>query len=277
MFPPPIGPLLATTTIVPADAPMPFPPAMESDPTVPSDFEYHPSISYGLRPDQVGAFFSPNLTGIPALDASIAFNRDFGLPAIVNLVYGINGERTEAIKRVVYWPRLDPAQEPNRNPSLGDPADPNVVKIQFFSHRDPTTGNPDQPLSDVDVPTLSIAAGDKLYVQPNYLPGAAESYLLRVRNPDTDAIETKMVDRELLRFQFYATAGSFTPEMQFSELNPILVGGTLHTDAEWVLPTAVEAQEANWPAEGGLVTIWIVTHDERAGSDWASRQVRLNY
>jgi hypothetical protein len=276
MFPPPIGPLLATTTIVPADAPLTFPPAMTSDPTVPSDFQYHPSVSYGLRPDQVGAFFSPATTGIPALDESIAFNRAFGLPAIVNLTFTINGERAEAIKRVVYWPRLDPAQQPNTNPTLGDPADPNVVKIRFYSHRDDTTGEPDQEIADA-VPTLSIAAGSKLYVKPNYDHAVDMNYLLNVRNPDMDAIMTKTVDRELLRFQFYATAGAFTPEMQFSELNPILSGGTLHTDAEWVLPTAEKAREDNLPPEGGIVTIWIVTHDERAGTDWASRTVRLTY
>ena len=97
-----------------------------------------------------------------------------------------------AIKRVVYWPRLkdedkpDPTvvQEPNKNPYLGDPADPLVPEIRFYSHRDEATGNPDQPLPDDAEPTISISAGDKLYVEPNYFRRAVESYLLRVSNPD---------------------------------------------------------------------------------------------
>jgi hypothetical protein len=30
------------------------------------------------------------------------------------------------------------------------------------------------------------------------------------------------------------------------------------------------------PAPGAIVTIWLVTHDERAGSDWASRTVIID-
>ena len=101
------------------------------------------------------------------------------------------------------------------------------------------------------------------------IPGTAESYPLNVRNADTGEITPRMVERELLRFQFYATAGKFDPEMQFSELNPILVGGTLHTDSEWLPPKELP----ELPSPGGIVTIWLVTHDERAGTDWASRTI----
>ncbi|HEY5449789.1 MAG TPA: hypothetical protein VIQ54_13630, partial [Polyangia bacterium] len=102
--------------------------------------------------------------------------------------------------------------------------------------------------------------------------GTAESYTINVLNTATNKIEPKFVEKELLRFQFYATAGKFDPEMQFSELNPILVGGTLHTDAEWIVPKDL----STLPAGGGTVTVWLVTHDERAGSDWASRTFIVN-
>ena len=44
---------------------------------------------------------------------------------------------------------------------------------------------------------------------------------------------------------------------------------TLHTDSEYNLPKASEL-----PADG-KVTIWIVTHDERAGSDWRSTTITV--
>jgi hypothetical protein len=269
-FPPPIGPLLTTTTIVPPDMPQAF------GPIEPYSIQYLPTVAFGLRPDQVGAFFSPTPTGIPALDQTIAYNRDFGLPAIVNLTFELNGQRAEAIKRVVYWPRFDAAQVPNTNPTLGDPADPTAPQIRFYRHRNETTGNPEDELPGNEMPTISVSARDKLYVEPNYLPAGVDmNYLLRVREPNPDgktfSIVQKTVEKELLRFQFYATAGRFDPELQFSELNPLLVGGMLHTDAEWLPPTERDAV----PDGGKEVTIWIVAHDERAGTDWASRKILL--
>jgi hypothetical protein len=135
------------------------------------------------------------------------------------------------------------------------------------------TGNPDQMLPNDEVPMISIARGDKLYVEPNYLPGTAESYQILVQKTDVQDFETEMrvVDRELLRFYFYTSRGKFDPETQFSELSPILTGGTLHTDSEWLPPKMHD----DLPPEGEIVTIWVVTHDERAGTDWASRTIRL--
>src|SRR5262245_60284756 len=218
-FPDPIGPLLKTTTLVTPDMPLAFPP------TATGGIQYEPTISFGLRMDQVAAFFSPMTTGILALDQSIAYNREFGIPAIVNLTFALGTERVEAIKHVVYWPRLDPdqvpdpsvPQVPNQNPVFGDPADPNVPKLRLYSHRDETTGNPDQEITTLPA-TISISVGDKLYVDPVH-DHAAEGYLLRVRNVDTGLVETRVVDRELIRFYFYATAGTFADDMSFSEPN----------------------------------------------------------
>jgi len=263
MIPPPIGPLLATTTIVPASAPVSF------FPVGGSGVQYEPTLVFGLRPDQVSAFFSPTTTMVPALDESIAFNRDFGLAAIVNLDFELNGQRAVAIKRVVYWPLIIepgmPAPVANKNPTLGNPAIPTAPKILLYKHRDETNGLPDV-LYEVAHPTISIAAKDKLYVDP-VDDAAAEMYRLRVRNPDTREIETR-TELELLRFQFYATAGTFDPDLQINQENPI-TGKTL-TDAEYLPPKPEDI-----PAEGLLVTIWVVAHDERAGTDWASTTITV--
>lgn len=243
--------------------------------------EYNPTVTFGLTSQQIAAFFTLGQIPIPEVEQSIRYNRDFGLPAIVNLNLNLNGQSAVAIKRVVYWPRLededkpDPAvvQIPNQNPYLGEPGNSAVPEIRFYAHRDELTGIPDQPLPDDVEPTISISAGDKLYVEPNYLPTAAESYLLRVSNPDRpvdDRIETRVVDRELLRFYFYATAGKLEPLMQFSELNPVLTSGVLHTDAEWLPLLKAGAVPPN-----GQVTIWIVVQDERAGTAWAKRTVNV--
>ncbi|HEY5452674.1 MAG TPA: hypothetical protein VIQ54_28150 [Polyangia bacterium] len=238
-------------------------------------FEWTPTVSYGFTQQQIAAFFRAD-TSIypPAVATSIELNKAFGLPAIVNLSFAVNGERVDAIKRVVYWPIVKDGELANKNPTLGDPMNPTAPQIRFYRHRDETTGVPDQEVLEME-PMISIAAGDKLYVEPNYVPGVggtAESYTINVLNTATNTIEPKMVEKELLRFQFYATAGKFDPEMQFSELNPILVGGTLHTDAEWIAPKDL----STLPAGGGTVTVWLVTHDERAGSDWASRTFIVN-
>jgi hypothetical protein len=269
-FPDPIGPLLRTTTLVTPDMPRPF------MPTATGGIQYEPTISFGLRTDQVAAFFSPMTTGIAALDQSIAYNREFGIPAIVNLTFTLGGERVEAIKHVVYWPRLNPdqlpdpsvTQVPNQNPVFGDPADPNPMrqKLRLYSHRDETTGNPDQPITNLPA-TISISAEDKLYVDPIH-DFAAEGYLLRVRNVDTGQVETRVVDRELIRFYFYATAGTFADDMSFSEPNPVT--GAQHTDSEYRPPKPEEV-----PAGGIAVTIWVVAHDERAGTDWTSTTITV--
>jgi hypothetical protein len=239
-------------------------------PTGDGDFQWTPTVSFGLTQMQIETFFAKDTSTFPpAVAQSIALNRLFGLAGIVNLSFAVNGQTVQTIKRVVYWPIVDPADHVNTNPTLGDPNDPTVPRIRFYKHRDETTGNPDQPLPDGMPPHLSIAAGDKLYVEPNYLPSAVDSYHIKVLDTVTNEITVKTVDKELLRFQFYATAGKFDPEMQFSELSPILVGGTLHTDSEYILPKEV-------PGPGAIVTIWLVTHDERAGSDWATRTVIID-
>jgi hypothetical protein len=244
---------LSTTTIVPADMPLMIPP------TPGMDYVFQPTLSFGLRPDQIGAFFT--LTGDPTVDAVIQGNRDYGLSGIVNLIFDINGEHAQAIKNVVYWPKLDPNETPNTNPTLAG--------IKLYKHRNTDTGDPEDPWTDPN-PTLSIAAGDKLYVDPDYTGAVDMNYLLRVKNTQTDMAETQVIPRELLRFNFYATAGAFTPAVQTSEVNPILAPGTrLHTDAEYTLPKLEEL-----PADG-KVTIWIVTHDERAGSDWLSTTITV--
>ena len=86
-IPPPIGPLLTTTIIVPPDMPQSF------QPDDAQMIQWEPMLSYGLRADQVQAFFAPEDPNLPpALNTSLRYNRAFGTPGIVNLTFGVNGE-----------------------------------------------------------------------------------------------------------------------------------------------------------------------------------------
>ena len=145
------------------------------------------------------------------------------------------------------------------------------MDLQFFRHRDLDTGALTDPYPDA-APTLSLAAKDRLYVLPVPAPDAAERYLLRVRNTQTNVVATQDVARELLTYQFYATAGTFSPDTQQSELSPFFTStdGRAHTDSEYLPPKATEL-----PADG-RVTVWVVIRDERAGASWDSRTLLLS-
>ena len=258
-LPPPLDTTLAATTLATADMPGQAAPA--------SAIEYHPQVSFGLTPAQLALFFSPVMTGDPDVDQAVAYDRDFGMDAIVDLTFQLGAERARVLKRVVYWPLLPAAeipatftapQLPNQNPRL--------IDLQFFRQRDKTTGDPVDPYPD-GPPTLSLAAKDHLYLQPVPAPDAAERYLLRVRNTQTNVVETVDVARELLTYQFYATAGTFSPDTRQSELSPVFTSpdGRVHIDSEYLPPKAAEL-----PADG-RVTVWVVIRDERAGTSWDSR------
>jgi hypothetical protein len=260
-YPPMVAKVLKTTELPPGTA----------VPINTSTIEYNPKVQAGLSTDQLGLFFSPTPFGDPTIDQAIQNNRDFGIDALVNLTFDLGDESASALKRVVYWPLLPPdlvppgtacsgAQVPNRNPELQG--------IGFFRHRN--DGIPADEYGDPFVPTVSIAA-DELYVQPTFNEFAPESYLLRVRNADTGMVETQC-RKELLTFQFFATVGTFSPPERTSELSPLLTppdNGHIPIDSQWKPPAPDQI-----PADG-MVTIWIVARDERAGSAWLSRKLVL--
>jgi hypothetical protein len=256
-FPPPFDKDLATTELPPGTA----------VPSSSSMIEYDPQVVYGLSPDALADFFVPSATSAmyPPINQAILYNRDFSLDAIVSLTFTLGAETASALKRVVYWPLLPPElipagtdcsaiQMPNQNPAL--------VGVSLFRHR--VDGIPMDPLQGGG--PLS-AANDELYVEPAFDATATEHYLLRVRNADTGMIETQC-RKELLTFQFFATAGTLSPAERTSELPPFLTtpaNGHIPIDSQYH-PPKPDALPA-----GGNVTIWIVARDERAGASWTSR------
>jgi len=252
-----------TVTIAQAD-PAPAPPA--GTPDAAADIEYHPAlVPFGLTPDEVSLLFTPMPSASPTIAQAIQYNRDFGIDAIVNLTFTLGTETASAVKRVVYWPDLRaqyPDEVPNQNP--------HIDRIEFYRSRDTTTGDP----TDIwaGTPTVSISAKDKLYVLPVPAADAVETYPLVSRNMQTMQNETNEV-QELLVFDFFATAGTFSPAERRNQV-PLFAdpGSAIHLDSQYNLPSAADLAKL---APSGTVDIWIIVHDERGGESWAHETISV--
>jgi hypothetical protein len=252
-------------------------PAGTAAPTADWPIQYEPSVMFGLTPTQIGAFFNDpkkTPTGVPTIDVATGYNRDFSFDAIVNLVFGLGGQTTSVVKRLVYWPALRPDQLPADLGECAYPQVPNqnpiVKSVDFFAVRNEVTGDVEEPYSEIDemgVKTTLVPRSKGLYVNPTYDPSSAEHYLLRVRKPEQGGAIVTECKHELLTFYFYATAGSFSPATRQSELLPIFMSedGKVHLDSEWEPP-----KPEDMPKDG-KVTVWVVVRDERAGSSWFTR------
>jgi len=77
--------------------------------------------------------------------------------------------------------------------------------------------------------------------------------------------------QELLRYDFFASAGTFSPAERQSQLSPLVTSpdGQVHLDSQYNPPAAKDL-----PADGN-VTLWIVVHDERAGAGWITKTIRV--
>jgi hypothetical protein len=267
-FPAPLDTILRTTPATTGSA----------MPVAGTPFQYEPQTTFGLTPEQVSLFFMNGSTGVKEIDQSVGYNRDFGTDAIVNLSFSLGDESTAAIKRLVYWPLLAPENltpAPNPDPSKPSPTcptsqvvnqNPDLEAIDLFHRR--ADGIPTDAYDRAAMPALSLANGDQLFVQPVFTDALAEHYFLRVRNAETNVVETQC-RKELLTFQFFATAGTFEPAERTSELPVFLTppdNGHIPTDSQWKAPK----KSSDLPADGH-VTLWVVTRDERGGVSFASR------
>jgi hypothetical protein len=199
---------------------------------------------------------------------------DLGLPMNLQLTATDGVETVVAIKRVLFWYTgpdlywkgpLDPTQMPNQTPLI-----PSVLAYHDRDEND----DPVPPLLTFGTTApQQIAAGDHLWVQPVMLAGTAEPYWTAVIDPDSHLAVPLHIDKERIRYAFYASAGTFTPPRSASELPPGFVG-TPHLESEYQAPPTIDGlpQDDNG---NGLVTIWIVVRDERGGESWVERQIAL--
>ncbi|HVZ75060.1 MAG TPA: hypothetical protein VHJ20_21910 [Polyangia bacterium] len=276
-LPKPLDTLLATSDL-------PDSTAMPIDSMTGSPIEYGPTATYGVSADKLDDFFSLATKNDPVLDSdtfrqSVQYNRDFGMDAIVGFTFGLGTEQATALKRIVYWPLLPDADTANVTPLQPDDpprkdcpdtqvANQNPVLTRVDLYRHLVEGKPTDLYADA-VPTVSLSAKDELYVEPVWDPASIEKYYLRSKDGNTGAITTQC-HHEQLTFNFFATAGTFSPADRTSELPPFLdKDSVLRTDSKYGMPGIADV-----PASG-VVTIWVTARDERAGQTWSSRTIKV--
>jgi hypothetical protein len=197
---------------------------------------------------------------------------DLGEPFVLEIKIDTGGELLNVVKRVLYWAQpVDALQVANNNPTIAD--------LTTYAERDPDTALPIGPITTLptDVPfftppAFTVPAGSSPWIQP--APGDAEPYETTIVDDTTHLTVPLHVDRETLRYAFYATAGTFAPARTASELPPGFTG-TIHLESQYAAPTDLGALPVDPISGGGLVTIWVVVRDDRGGESWITRQLAI--
>jgi hypothetical protein len=206
---------------------------------------------------------------------------DLGLPMNLQLTVTDGTQTAVAIKRILYWytgpdlywkAPLAPDQKVNVTPEIDF--------VRAYRERDPDTAAPVEPVMMFDAApaNLTLVAGEHLWIEPHVPDGTAEPYWTTVIAPPTDPTLASLavplhVDKERLRFAFYATAGKFEQARTASELPPGFVG-TPHLESKYQAPAKLDGLPTD-AAGNALVTIWITVRDERGGESWVIRQIAL--
>jgi hypothetical protein len=187
------------------------------------------------------------LLTVPPPLLALAFGLDpfgaqgFQLPIVVQLELAAGTESIVATKRIVFSQQLDdrPPQFPNQNPV--------PASIRVYPARD-AQRMPIAPMTFDGQQSIVLPPGGQLWFEPMDTP--RESYSTReLTRENPPQVITRDVAQESLRFAFFASAGKFAPPETTT------------------IPATVP--------EGGVVTVWIVSHDERGGTDWVQRELTI--
>jgi hypothetical protein len=175
----------------------------------------------------------------------------YGLALTVQVAVSAGQEQVVVRKRVLVSARLTPEQVPNQNP---------IIPGVWYRR---TVDDALVPLDPGQPPTVRL--GEKLRIQPS--PGDNQT---RIGDRHTGCVHTQSVT-EALRFAFFATAGTFSPDTTTTEA-PIIrdPGPDPHR-----LEAVYHAPKEMPPGGDGLVRVWIVTRDERTGSSYIELPLRL--
>jgi len=224
--------------------------------TVPPDVEQlKAAFMKDIFPDQYG-----NLHG----------GFDLGMPLTLDIRVDAGSEQIRGIKRVLYWAqRIDDQQMPNQLPTIDT--------LDLFYVRDEATFDPvddPQPIpATTDAYDVDVKAGvTSLWIRPS--KGNAEAFETTVIDPTTHEAVPFTVERETLRYRFFATAGRFSKQTTSSEPDPGFVPkGPIHIESEYQLPGR---DQIDVDGEGhAIVTIWVVVRDDRGGETWQERHLRI--
>lgn len=193
---------------------------------------------------------------------------DLGMPLNLQLTVSNGVDTLVAIKRVLFWATMLPGQVPNHAPT--------IPLIESYRERDEKTWDPIGPITPVDDDVLRVPLGTKLWLRPQLPPADVESYVTTVisRDPPHRAVPTT-VERERIRYAYYATAGHFDPARTVSELVPG-VSGTVHLESRYVPPATLDDVPVDAMTGERLATVWIVVRDDRGGESWVTRRIALD-
>jgi hypothetical protein len=285
-------PLRLSIDVCPNDPTAATPPGNADDPTGYPSGGPHTSVGSARcdrHPDRVAVAAGVDPAVTPAVVARLdpawvtaAFARDvfigtdgkphggfdLGMPLVFQITAsalndggGASGDPADtvvAIKRAVLWAapvRAD--QRPNVLPVISS--------VRAYDRRDDATA---EPLPDAVVPldegTPLPVPADGLWIDPAL--GEAERYVTAVLERSSGQAVPYEVARETLRYDFFATAGSFGALETSSEPPPgVAAPPRPHLESKYRPPPPNER-----PAE---VTIWIVVRDDRGGVSWVTRSL----
>lgn len=194
---------------------------------------------------------------------------DLGMPLTLQIDVDTGAAQAKAVKRILYWAQqIDAQQAPNMIPiSAG---------LTTYPDRDPVSADPVGDVSTIDpAAPFPVAAGSKPWIEP--AAAQAESYETTVLSDVTHAVMPYRVDHEIIRYAFYATAGTFAPFRTASEPPPgfMLKGDHVHLESQYSAPPTIDGLPVDPATGAGLVTIWVVLRDDRGGESWLERRLAI--
>lgn len=208
-------------------------------------------LSDGTAPISVTFRPTPELLIQAASDDPISVQ--LGLPITLSFTLRAGDEQVVAIKRVLFTPRLDAEQRPNRNPQISHLTVRPAGEEAFFK------------LDPAAPPT--VALGGRLRLAP--APGEAEPYRARAFSRTERRFVVEEVPEETLRYSFYATKGIFSPG-GISTLPSYLVNDpVVEIESTYEAPVGLAADE------GPEVNVFVVVKDERGGSSFIRSRLTL--
>jgi hypothetical protein len=212
-----------------------------------------------IRPEDgiasgMAAILKPDLSLLATALAADPLGIEIGLPITVGLVVRQGSYEIVGIKRVIVMPRLSADQIPNQNPVITN-----------LMHR-PAKHMPMQAFLPGEPPP-EVPLGGKLNILP--VPAETEAYkapaIPRAGGPPI----VEVVPKETLRYDFYATRGTFSPTQVSTDRSPLLKNQVMDLESTYEAPAVL------MPGQSPDVIIFVVVRDERGGSSYIERTLRL--
>jgi hypothetical protein len=186
-------------------------------------------------------------------------DQGFQLPVVVQLELAAGTESIVATKRMIFsqQPKDGPVQAPNQNPK--------PTGITVYPVRD-ANADPIDPMDFPEDTMMGLPLGAQLWFEP--VGAVAEAYSTPTLTRDIPPqVVSTYVEAETLRFAFFASAGNFTPAETSTVKSVLRDQERVHLESQYTAPGVMPP--------GGIVTIWIVAHDERGGTSFTRRQITV--